>query len=278
MIELGNYNTLGVLRSTSVGVFLGDDDGTEILLPNKYVPENVQIDDKLKVFCYLDHMERPIATTLTPHVQRNRFGFLKVAEVNQFGAFLDWGLEKHLLVPFREQRLKMQEGNWYVVFCYLDEQSFRLVASNKLDKFLSNDNLSLQVNDEVSALVSRKTDLGWEVIIDNKHKGLLFYSDVFRPISIGLKLTCFVKHIREDNKIDIALQPIGSKMLDTTAENIYDELVANNGFLPLNDKSDPELIKKQFQISKKAFKKGIGVLYRNRKILIKDDGIYVVPD
>lgn len=278
MIELGNYNTLGVLRSTSVGVFLGDGEGTEILLPNKYVPENIQIDDELSVFCYLDYMERPIATTLSPDIQRNKFGFLKVAEVNQFGAFMEWGLEKHLLVPFSEQRLKMQEGNWYVVHCYLDEKSFRLVASNKLDRFLNNDNLSLKVNDEVSALVSRKTDLGWEVILDHKHKGLLFQSDVFRPISIGLKLKGFVRHIREDNKIDITLQPQGSKMLDTTAENIYNELVANGGFLPFNDKSDPELIKNQFQISKKAFKKGIGVLYRNRKILIKEDGIHIASE
>lgn len=276
MIELGNYNTLSVLRSTSVGVFLGDEDGTEILLPNKYVPENIQLDDKLNVFCYLDHMERPIATTLNPDIQRNKFGFLKVAEVNQFGAFMQWGLEKHLLVPFREQRLKMQEGNWYVVYCYLDDQSFRLVASNKIDKFLNNDNLDLKVNDETSAIVTRKTDLGWEVILDDKYKGLLFFSDVFKPISIGMKIKAFVKKVRDDNKIDISLQPIGSKMLDSTSETIYKELLANNGFLPLNDKSDPELIKNQLQISKKAFKKGIGVLYKERRILIKDDGIYVV--
>lgn len=278
MIELGNYNTLGVLRSTSVGIFLGDGEGTEILLPNKYVPENVQIDDELNVFCYLDHMERPIATTLSPDIQRNKFGFLRVAEVNQFGAFMEWGLEKHLLVPFSEQRMKMQEGNWYVVYCYLDEKSFRLVASNKLDKFLSNDNHNLKVNEEVAVLVSRKTDLGWEVILNDKNKGLLFFSDVFRPISIGLKLQGFIKQIREDNKIDIVLQPLGNKMLDTTAELIYKEMVAHGGFLPLNDKSDPELIKNQLQLSKKAFKKGVGVLYKNRKILIKDDGIYVLTE
>ena len=275
MIELGNYNTLSVLRSTSVGIFLSDMEGTEILLPNKYVPDGVQIDDKIEVFCYLDHLERPVSTTLKPGIQRNKFGFLQVAEVNQFGAFMDWGLEKHLLVPFREQRLKMQEGNWYIVYCYLDEQSFRLVASNKLDKFLSNDNHSLKINDEVSILVSRKTDLGWEVIIEDTNKGLLFFSDVFRPISVGSKLKGYVKNVREDNKIDITLQPIGSKMLDGVAEHIYNKLVAENGFLPLNDKSSPELIKEQLQLSKKAFKKGIGVLYKNRKILIKEDGIYL---
>lgn len=278
MIELGNYNTLSVVRSTSVGVFLSDEDGTEILLPNKYVPENIQIDDKLDVFCYLDHMERPIATTLTPDIQRNKFGFLKVAEVNQFGAFMEWGLEKHLLVPFREQRLKMVEGNWYVVHCFLDEQSFRLVGSNKIDKFLDNENLELKINDSVSALVSRKTDLGWEVIINHRHKGLIFFSDVFKPLSIGMRLPAFIKNIRDDNKIDVTLQPIGNKMLDPTAETIYSRLLSENGFLPLNDKSSPELIKEQLQMSKKTFKKGIGVLYKNRKIVIKDDGIYQVQE
>lgn len=276
MIELGNYNTLRVLRSTSVGVFLSDEDGTEILLPNKYVPENIQIDDKLDVFCYLDYLERPIATTLTPDIQRNTFGFLKVAEVNQFGAFMEWGLEKHLLVPFREQRLKMQEGNWYVIYCYLDEQSFRLVGSNKIDKFLDNENHELKVNDEISAIVSRKTDLGWEVIINDRHKGLIFFNDVFQPLAIGMRIPAFVKNVRDDDKIDVALQPLGSKMLDPTAELIYNRLLAENGFLPLNDKSNPELIKEQLQMSKKAFKKGVGVLYKDRKIMIKDDGIYKV--
>ncbi len=278
MIQLGNYNELRVARSTSVGLFLTDDDGTEILLPNKYVPENVELDEMLKVFCYLDSLERPVSTNLIPYVIRDEFAFLEVVEVNEVGAFVDWGLEKHLLVPFREQRIEMQAGRKYVVHCHLDEKSFRLVGSNKLDKFLNNENIDFDVNDEVDVLVSRKTELGWEVVIENKYKGLIFFSDVFKPITIGDRLKGFIKAVRADKKIDVALQPLGNKMLDPTADLIYEVLLSEKGFLPLNDKSSPEAIKQKFHISKKAFKKGIGVLYRNRKILLKEDGIHLIVE
>ena len=179
MIELGNYNTLKILRETDVGLFLGDDDVDDLLLPSKYVPDEFNIGDDISVFCYLDHEERPIATTLKPLIKRNTFGWLKVAEVNEFGAFMDWGLEKHLLVPFREQQTKMIEGESYVVFCYLDEKSFRLVASSRLNKFAKNEEISLNPNDEVDLLVSRQSELGWDVIINNKYQGLVFNSEVF---------------------------------------------------------------------------------------------------
>jgi len=276
MIQLGNFNELTVNRSTSVGVFLEDEDGTEILLPNKYVPENIKLDEKITVFCYLDSLERPIATTLKPFIIRNSFAFLKVVEVNNIGAFLDWGLEKHLFVPYREQRTKMEAGRWYVVHCYLDEQSFRLTASSKTDKFLSTEAIDLKYNDEVDLLVSRKTELGWEVIIEHKYKGLLFFDEVFKPIAIGDKLKGYIKKIREDKKIDISLQALGSKMLDATATLIYEKLLKEDGFLPLHDKSAPEEIKRQLQLSKKAFKKGVGVLYKNRKITIQEDGIHLI--
>ena len=273
MIQLGNYNTLEILRSTSVGLFLGDNEGTEILLPNKYAPDPIEIGEQLTVFCYLDSNERPVATTLKPLIIRNEFAFLEVAELNAYGAFMDWGLEKHLLVPFREQRLKMEQGKKYVVHCYLDEQSFRLTASNKLDKFLDNENILKKVNDTVSLLVSRKTDLGWEVIIDNSYKGLLFFSDVFKEIRIGDSMQGFIKNIRKDNKIDVSLLPIGQKMLEPTAELILQKLIEAEGFLTLHDKSSPEEIKEKLQLSKKAFKKGVGALYRERKIKIEANGI-----
>ena len=174
MIELGNYNTLKVLRSTSIGLFLGDDEGTEILLPNKYVPEDFQIDQEMEVFCYLDNAERPISTTLEPKIVRNGFACLEVVEVGAYGAFMDWGLEKHLLVPFREQSQRMEEGNTYIVHCYMDEESMRLTGSSRVDKFLSNENVAYEQNDEVDLLVHRKTPLGWEVIVDNRYKGLIF--------------------------------------------------------------------------------------------------------
>ncbi|WP_437395618.1 CvfB family protein [Flagellimonas lutimaris] len=276
MIELGNYNTLKVLRSTSIGLFLGDDEGTEILLPNKYVPEDFEIDQDMKVFCYLDNAERPISTTLKPKIIRNGFAYLEVVEVGAYGAFLDWGLEKHLLVPFREQSERMEDGNKYIVHCYMDEESMRLTGSSRVDKFLSNDNVVYEQNDQVDLLVHRKTPLGWEVIVDDRHKGLIFDSDIFKPISVGDRLQGYIKNIREDNKIDVSPQPIGAKMLEPTAKMILDKLQENNGFLPLHDKSSPEEIKKMLHLSKKAFKKGVGILYRQRKINIQDDGIHLL--
>lgn len=276
MIELGNYNELEILRDTSVGLFLGSEGGTEILLPNKYVPKEYEIGDKLRVFCYLDHEERPVSTNLDPYIKRNTFSLLEVVEVNQFGAFLDWGLEKHLLVPFREQREKMKEGQWYVVFCYLDEQSFRLVASNKLDKFLDNEKLEIKNGDQVDLVITRLTDLGWEVIINDTHKGLVYGNEVFQKIAVGDKMPGYIKSIRPDNKIDVSLQPLGIDSLEPTADKILKKIIENNGFLSLHDKSSPEDISRELKMSKKSFKKGIGVLYKARKIEIKEDGVYLV--
>jgi len=276
MIALGTYNTLEILRDTSVGLFLGDGEGNDILLPNKYVPETYELGDSLTVFCYLDHSERPVATNLEPEILVNEFQLLKVVEVNEFGAFMDWGLEKHLLVPFREQRNKMQEGHWYVVYCYLDPQSNRLVASNKIDKFLNNDTLSVQEGDIVELVVTRQTDLGYEVIINNSHKGLVYANEIFKKISVGDNTKGVIKKIRPDNKVDVSLQPLGEKVLEPAANKIYEQLLAHGGFLGLHDKSDPELIKAELQMSKKTFKKGIGTLYKARKIEIKGDGIYAI--
>ncbi len=276
MIELGNYNELEILRDTSVGLFLGNGEGNDILLPNKYIPEAYEIGDTLSVFCYLDHSERPVATTLEPEITVNEFQLLKVVEVNEFGAFMDWGLEKHLLVPFREQRTKMKENHWYVVFCYLDQQSNRLVASNKIDKFLNNDTLTVKEGDIVELVVTRLTDLGYEVIINHSHKGLVYSNEIFKKISVGDNTKGVIKKIRPDHKIDVSLQPLGEKILEPAANKIYELLIAHGGFLGLHDKSDPEIIKEELQMSKKTFKKGIGTLYKARKIEIKKDGIYSI--
>ena len=276
MIELGNYNTLEILRDTSVGLFLGDGEGTEVLLPNKYVPEIYEIGDELTVFCYLDHEERPVTTDIKPYIIRNTFNLLRVAEVNNIGAFMDWGLEKHLLVPFSEQRTKMQTGQSYVVFCYLDDKTQRLVASNKLDKFIDNEVLTVNNWEEVDLIVTRLTDLGWEVIINNKHKGLVYLNEIFKKLSVGDQMKGYIKAIREDNKIDVSLEPIGYKSVEPAANLIYDLLTKAGGFLPFHDKSSPQDIKYAFELSKKNFKKGIGTLYRERKIDIKEDGIYLI--
>lgn len=273
MIEIGRKNDLKILRDTSVGLFLGDEDGNDILLPNKYVPASYEIGQNIEVFCYLDYDERPVATTLEPDIMLGEFRLLQVAEVNEFGAFLDWGLEKHLLVPFREQRSKMKQGQWYVVHCYLDEKSGRLVASNKLDKFLSNENLDLKEREEVDLVVTRQTDLGWEVIVNERHKGLVYFNEVFKTVNIGDVIPGCVKRIRNDNKIDISLQPLGSKVLEPAATKIYNVLKENGGFLPLHDKSDPEEIRDMLQMSKKTFKKGLGTLYKERKVDLENNGI-----
>lgn len=278
MIELGRINNLEILRDTSVGLFLGDEEGNDVLLPNKYVPTGYEIGQKIKVFCYLDYDERPVATTLEPDIMLGEFRLLQVAEVNEFGAFMEWGLEKHLLVPFREQRVKMKEGQWYVVHCYLDERSGRLVASNKLDKFLSNDTVDLKEWEQVDLVVTRQTDLGWEVIVNERHKGLVYFNEVFKPINIGDVIPGCVKTIRKDNKLDISLQPLGAKVLEPAAKKIYEVLVENGGFLGLHDKSAPEEIRDVFQMSKKTFKKGLGTLYKVRKIKIESDGITLSDD
>ena len=275
MIVLGKFNTLEILRDTSVGLFLGDGDGTDILLPNKYVPEQWEIGDKLSVFCYLDHEERPVATNIEPYVQRDCFALLRVVEVNAIGAFLDWGLEKHLLVPFKEQRSKMQEGQSYVVYCYLDELTFRLVGSNKLDKFLDNSNAAFEAGDRVEALVTSKSDLGWDVIVNNQFKGMVYENEVFKQIAVGDRMTAYVKQQREDHKLDISLQALGVAVLEPSAKQILTLLEAHKGFLPLHDKSDPQEIKAYLEMSKKVFKKAIGTLYKNREIRISTDGIYL---
>jgi predicted RNA-binding protein (virulence factor B family) len=274
MIELGNYNTLKINRKVDMGLYLTDEDGNEVLLPGKYVPESAEPGQDIEIFCYLDNEERPVATTLKPFVKRNEFGYLRVAEVNEYGAFLDWGLEKHLLVPFREQLSAMEEGKWYVVFCYLDEKSFRLAASSRLERFLDNSNAVYDQGQEVRIMITRQTELGWEVVIDGKHIGLVYADEVYQAVAPGDKMLGYVKKVRSDQKIDISLEPMGYGKLESSAQKVYDALIERGGVLKLHDKSDPQDIKNQLQMSKKTFKKAIGILYKSRRISIGPDGIY----
>lgn len=273
MIRIGEYNTLEILRETSVGIFLGDASGDDVLLPNKYVPKDFEIGQSITVFCYLDHEERPVATTLKPKVVKDEFALLKVVEVTGIGAFLDWGLEKHLFAPFREQARKMEEGKWYLVYVYLDEETGRLVASSKTNQFIDNEKLTVDFNDEVTLIVSRFTELGVEVIINNRHKGLIYNDEIFEHLKLGSEHKGYIKKIREDHKIDVSLQPLGFKAIEPAAQKVLDKLRANNGFLNLGDKSDPELIKSSLGLSKKSFKKAIGALYKEKLILLEENGI-----
>jgi len=275
MIEIGKHTTLIILRETDPGLYLGINEEAEdvVLLPHKYKPETYEIGDEIKVFIYLDYDERPIATTLEPFVELNGFGYLRCADVTKHGAFMDWGLEKHLFVSFKEQARPMKMENWYIVYMYLDEQTTRLAGSSKTNQFLQNENLTVQAYEEVKILVTHLTDKGANVIINGIHKGLIYLEDIFEDIRTGDRLKGYVKKIRDDNKIDIVLQPPGYRSIEPNANYILEELKASGGFLPLHDKSSPETIKDTLGLSKKSFKKAIGSLYRDKQIVLKEDGI-----
>ncbi len=275
MIHLGEHNTLRILRDTEPGLFLGDNEDNEILLPNRYVPESFEIGDEIEIFAYLDNEERPVATTDNPYIKKGNFALLRCNQVTKFGAFLDWGLVKELFCPFKEQAFKMKAGGWYLVYCYLDDETERLVASSKTNHFLDNKVLTVEQFEEVDLIVSHPSDIGMNVIVNNTHQGLIFKDEIFKDISVGDKLKGIIKKIRPGNKLDISLTQIGYRNIEPNAEFILTELADNSGFLPLNDKSTPESIKEILQMSKKSFKKAIGSLYKARKIEIKDGGIYL---
>src|SRR5690554_332644 len=275
MISIGTFHTLKIARSTNVGLFLTD--GTHaVLLPNKYVPKNYELDDELEVFVYLDHEERPVATSLEPKIYLNEFALLKVNYINEFGAFMDWGLEKDLFVPFREQARKMTEGNYYMVYMYLDEKTNRLVGSSKLNQFLEEENIKIEVGEEVDLIVTHITEAGVNVIINEKYKGLMYKNELFEELRTGDRVIGYIKNIRPDGKIDVSRQKLGFEKIADNAERILEELRLNNGFLGLHDKSHPDEIKTVLEMSKKTFKQTIGTLYKQQKIEMKEDGIHLL--
>ncbi|MCF6214488.1 MAG: S1-like domain-containing RNA-binding protein [Flavobacteriaceae bacterium] len=275
MIEIGKYNALEIIRESSVGLYLGDKEGEEVLLPNKYCPENFKIYETLNVFVYRDFANRKVAVTLTPKILLHEFAFLQVKDVATVGAFMDWGMEKDLMVPFGEQRQRMEVGRWYIVYLDIDAKTDRLYASNKIEQRLQNDNLAVAEGDKVEVMVMHKSDIGFSVIVNNIHKGLIFENEIFTDLNIGDKLTGYIKKIREDNKLDISLQPIGYlKFNDDNAKIIYEALLeSEGGFIAVTDKSAPDEINFRFGMSKKAFKKAIGALYKDRKISMDATGI-----
>jgi predicted RNA-binding protein (virulence factor B family) len=276
MIRIGDYNTLEIIRETEQGLYLSDSEENQVLLPNRYVPKTFQIWEELKVFVYLDNEERLVAVTDEPYVVRDDFALLRCNEVTQHGAFLDWGLVKELFCPFKEQAFKMKAGGWYLIHCYLDEETNRLVASSKTNRFLDNKDLTVQQFDEVNLIVSHPSELGMNVIVNNEHLGLIFSEDIFKDVSVGDRLKGFVKKVREDNKLDIVLGKIGYRKIEPNADLIMEYLGdSDDGFLALNDKSNPDDIKNVLQMSKKTFKKAIGTLYKQKLITIKEDGIYL---
>ncbi|MDX2306404.1 MAG: S1-like domain-containing RNA-binding protein [Microscillaceae bacterium] len=278
MIEIGQFQTLEVLRDTGSGLFLGDTAGNDVLLPGKEIPYGVKVGDKIKVFIYQDKQGRTIASSRSPKITLHRFAFLEVKKVTSVGAFVDWGLDKDLLVPYLEQYAALQEGNFYIFYLYLDAKTNRLVASNRINGFLNNEKLNLIEGQEVELIVWESTDLGYNVIINHQHKGLLYKNEIFKPVQIGQIHQGFIYKIREDNKIDVRLQKTGFDNIEPAAAKILETLRNQGGFLPLYDGSSPEEIRDRLQMSKKTFKKAIGNLYKEQIIKIGEKGIYLLED
>jgi predicted RNA-binding protein (virulence factor B family) len=275
-MEIGKYNTLKIVKDLDFGVYLDGGDGLEILLPARYVPKNVKPGDEVEVFIYHDNEGRLIATTARPLAVVGEFSFMEVVSVNQTGAFLNWGIMKDLLVPFREQKMPMQEGRWYLVYVHLDAASGRIVASARIDKFLDNVPPDYTYNQEVDLLATDETDIGYKVIINNLHWGLVYHSQVFRSLEKGEQLKGYIKEVRDDDKIDVSLTPLGYRKVEGIAGIVLGSLKAHGGFLPVHDKSEPEEIYALFRCSKKAFKQAVGSLYKDKIITIEANGIKLI--
>lgn len=275
-IKLGSYNVLRVVKTVDFGLYLDGGEDGEILLPTRYVPQGTETGDLLRVFIYLDQDERLVATTLEPYVQVGEFAWLEVAWVNQYGAFLNWGLMKDLFVPFAEQKQKMEKGKRYLVHVHVDEESYRIMASAKVERYLSKELPAWEAGEEVDLLVCRQTDLGYQVIANHRYAGLIYRNEIYRPVEIGKHYTGYVKQIRPDGKIDFALQRNGQQPVGDFANVLLDYLSEQGGQIGLHDKTDAEIIYETFGVSKKVFKKAVGDLYKKRLILITEQGISLV--
>ena len=273
MAEIGKINALEVLRETENGLYLDGEELGEILMPHKFITQEIRESNKATVFIYTDSEDRLVATTETPLAKVGEFAYLKVLATTPFGAFLDWGLPKDLLVPFSEQKAKMKEGGEYLVFVYLDTKTNRIVASAKLDKFLDKMQPNCEQGENVELIIAGETDMGYKAIVNRKYWGLLYKNQLFQNLSTGQKTDGYVHKIREDGKIDLLLEKPGYDKVDSIAEMILNELKKNNGFIAVSDKTSPEIIKNMFGISKNNFKKAIGALYKRKLIFFASDGI-----
>lgn len=273
MLTLGTFNTLRIVKRVDFGLYLDGGDEGEILLPKRYVTPQMHIGDELRVFIYLDQEERPVATTEEPLAQVDQFACLEVAWTNKYGAFLRWGPMKDLFCPFREQKQRMEQGRSYIVYIMEDMETHRLMATAKVEKYLADDMPPYKHGDSCDCLVWQKTDLGFKCIVDNRYQGQLYDNQIFRPLHTGNRFTAYIDHIRQDNKIDLTIQPTGHQHTLDFAETLLRYLYENDGRCDLCDKSPAELIYDRFKVSKKAFKRAVGDLYRRRLIVIGDEDI-----
>lgn len=273
MATPGKFSKLHISRIVDFGVYLDGEQLGEILLPMKWVPEGSRPDDIIEVFIYFDSEDRLIATTKRPFAQVGEFALLRARAVNDVGAFLDWGLDKDLLVPYREQKSKMIAGKSYMVYLFADPKTGRLAGSAKIEKFIEEDTSELKAGDEVSILVWARTDLGYKAIINSRFEGLLYDSEIFTELAPGMKTTAWVVKVREDGKVDLNLNKPGYQKVDVLSEKIIELLKEHQGYIGISDKSEAEEIYLMFGMSKKTFKKAIGGLFKQRIILIEEHGI-----
>lgn len=270
MLNIGKFNTLKVLKIVDFGIYLDGGNGISILLPVRYISKAINIGEELEVFIYTDSENRLIATTETPFTQVGKFSYLDVKSVNKVGAFLDWGLMKDLLVPFSEQRSRMKQGGRYLVYTYLDDTTKRVVASSKIEKFLGNTIPLYTKGTKVHCLIYDENDIGYKIIVENLHKGIIYKNQVYQNLEIGDEIDGFVKQIRDDNKIDVTINDIAVNRIDELAKRFHNFISINGGSTSLGDKSSPEEIKAIMSCSKKDLKKAIGLLYKQHLITINN--------
>jgi len=273
MLKIGEFNKLRIIKEVKFGIFLDGFDYGEILLPKQYIPKEFKINDEIKVFIYNDSEDRIIATTLKPKAKVGDFALLKMISKNDFGVFFDWGLPKDLFVPLREQRNDMEVGRSYILYIYLDTITERIAGSAKPENYLNKNTSDLKKGQEVDLMIYKKTKLGYKAIINGTFEGILYENEIFQSLKIGQIITGHIKKIREDGKIDLSISKSGQGMIEELSEQIQNKLIEAGGFLNLNDKSSPEDISEMFGVSKKAFKKAIGFLYKRKTIIFADDGI-----
>ena len=273
MIQTGLFLDLTFHHDTPQGWYLVDEMGVEVLLPNKFCPSEAIEGDVINVFIFRDSEDRLTATTVVPMIEIGQFGCLEVVSATGIGAFLDWGLEKDLFVPFKEQHRKLVEGEHTVAYLYRDEVTDRLLASTKISKWLEKTDVSLLYNTAVDLLCFEETEIGFRVIINQKHQGIIYKNEVFQRIEMGDQLKGYVRLVRENGHVDVSLTPMGHKKVSTLSDTVLEAITAAGGFLALHDKSDANLIQSKLGMSKKAFKQTVGVLYKAKAIIIEETGI-----
>jgi uncharacterized protein len=271
MLHLGKKNTLVVVREVDFGFYLSDQIQNDVLLPRKWAPEGLAIDDELEVFIYLDHEERPIATTMTPKIYLDEFAYLRAKEVNHLGAFVDWGLEKDLFVPYKNQPKQFEEGKYYLIYLYLDKETERLAGTARTNNYLDQVEPFYKIGDRVSILIGDDTEIGKQVVVDNGFRGIVYASENFKSIKRGDKSIGYIKKVREDGKLDVSLEPIGVIRLEKNAQKLLEFIQKQGGTTHLNDKSNPEDIYELLEMSKKNFKAALGILYKLKKVALFDN-------